>query len=148
MIGRRHIIVAARLVLAAAVLVWVAKALSFYVVELAAPFGASDEIDSVSAFDDLLAPVRPYVRDLPRVGFVSDRNDVGVLFRTQYALAPTLVVPLEPVRGLRPPESAPSVEEVIGVFEDPRSIQVVSGRLGLTRVRQLRPGVILFRKVP
>jgi hypothetical protein len=106
------------------------------------------ERDSVTTLDEMLAPLRPVLRDRKQVGFVSDRNHTGLLFRTQYALSPTLIVPLEPIQGLRPPSRSVSTELVVGVFEDPRAIEAAARRLKLTPVRAFGRRVILFRKRP
>ena len=146
---------AVRLVLTVGVLAVLANGLSAYWTRWSSaatqPAPASPgevERDSVTTIDQLLAPLRPVLRDHKQVGFVSDRGQTGLLFRTQYALSPTLIVPLEPIQGLRPPARSVSTELVVGLFEDPRAIEPAAKRLDLTPVRSFGRGVILFRKRP
>jgi len=102
------------------------------------------EGDPVGRIDALLAPLRDELTDQRRIGLVTDRNEVGMLFRVQYALAPSLVVPLDPVPGLRAVDVRPEPSRVVGLFERPGSARLAAERHGLTPLRAFGPGVVLF----
>jgi len=141
LIDRLTILTWAQRVLALALFVGILVALTDYAPAWRRP-AAPD--DPVGRMDALLEPLRSELGDHPVVGLVTDRNSIGVLFRAQFALAPSLVLPLEPVPGLRAPSGAPEFERVVGLFERPGSAELAMRRHGLKRIRAVGPGVVLF----
>jgi len=120
-------------------------ALEHYAQLLRAP---AAETQAVSLADERLASVRAALVLLPGepVGFLSDRASRETLFQTQYVLAPSAVVPAEPIPRLVLPPRAVELDRFISIFDDPAAAREAEARLGLTRDREFPDGVVLLRR--
>lgn len=89
-----------------------------------------------------LAPVRPWIANTPRIGYLSNVPDeedafVRLYFPTQYVLAPTLLVPLH---------LEPEADLVLGNFTRQEDYHALGRQHGLEVVREFPMGVVLYRR--
>jgi hypothetical protein len=95
--------------------------------------------DPVLQCDEALQPLRPVLGDARQVAFVSDREDTGPLYCTQFALSPTLVLRFSRDRMAE-------ADWVVGVFADPSHAPATAAEAGLVIDRSLPRGIVLMRQ--
>ena len=102
--------------------------------------------DPISQFERRLEPLRSVLPEETPVGYLSDSGRKGELYRSQYVLAPNLLIPMAGIVGVRmgPAGSVPPPGLVVGIYADPSNIARGRERFSLKEPRSFGNGVYLF----
>ena len=108
----------------------------------------SAAVDRAGATDSRLQPLREALPGEGPLGWVTDRNDVEHFYQAQYALAPRLLIPAEPVSGLDLTPEPRDVNRWAGAFESEAELAATTGRLGLRVEQALGNGLYVLERMP
>lgn len=108
----------------------------------------SAAVDRAGATDSRLQPLREALPGAGPLGWVTDRNDVEHFYQAQYALAPRLLIPAEPVDGLDLPPEPREVARWAAAFESEAALARTTARLGLRVERPLGDGLYVLERMP
>ena len=107
-------------------------------------------VDSVERFDRRVATLRGAIEPGEPLAYVSDLARSRQLFRSQYSLAPNLLIPLIRIPKLRlgASDSLPPPRFAVGIFEDPSNLERIQKKYSLQKPRAFAEGVYLFEVSP